>query len=106
MAADLLQQESPQTKMKVIDSNTAAGAQGLIAIAAAEAAAKGMSLDQLIGVVEQAKQKTGGIMLLDTLRYVYRTGRMSKTAARIASMLKIKPINQFLYCRILHILYL
>jgi fatty acid-binding protein DegV len=32
-------------------------------------------------------------MLLDTLRYVYRTGRMSKTTALLASLLRIKPIN-------------
>jgi len=37
---------------------------------------------------------TGGIMLLDTLRYIYRTGRMSKTSARIASLLNIRPINR------------
>ena len=33
-------------------------------------------------------------MMLDTLRYVYRTGRMSKTAARLASLFQIKPINR------------
>ena len=32
--------------------------------------------------------------MLDTLRYVYRTGRMSKTAARLVSLLNIKPINR------------
>ena len=32
-------------------------------------------------------------MFLDTLRYIYRTGRMSKTASRIASIFNIKPIN-------------
>jgi DegV family protein with EDD domain len=33
-------------------------------------------------------------MMLDTLRYVYRTGRMSKLGSRIASLFNIKPINQ------------
>jgi len=28
------------------------------------------------------------------LRYVYRTGRMSKTASRIVSLLNIRPINR------------
>ena len=32
--------------------------------------------------------------MLDTLRYVYRTGRMSKTASRIVSLFNIKPINK------------
>jgi len=30
----------------------------------------------------------------DTIRYVYRTGRMSKLQARIASMFNIKPISR------------
>ncbi|TES88120.1 MAG: DegV family protein, partial [Dehalococcoidia bacterium] len=37
---------------------------------------------------------TRGLMMLDTLRYVYRTGRMSKFASRVAALLNIKPINR------------
>jgi DegV family protein with EDD domain len=40
------------------------------------------------------RDKAGGVMMLDTLRYIYRTGRMSKTAARIVSLFNIKPINK------------
>lgn len=93
LAAGSFQEESPTTTMRVIDSRTCAGAQGLVVLAAAKAAAQGMSLDQVANVAEKAREKTGGIMLLDTLRYVYRTGRMSKTASRIASILNIRPIN-------------
>jgi DegV family protein with EDD domain len=94
LAAEQLQKEEPLINIRVFDSRTAAGAQGLLAIAAANAAATGMKLEQLLEVVEQARPKTGGIMMLDTLRYVYRTGRMSKTAARLVSLLNIKPINR------------
>lgn len=93
LAADLLRKESPQTTIRIFDSKTCAGAQGLIVLAAARAAAQGMNLDQVVDVAEQARQKTNGIMLLDTLRYIYRTGRMSKTASRIAAVLNVKPIN-------------
>ena len=34
-------------------------------------------------------------MYLDTLRYIYRTGRMSKMSARMASLFKIRPISIF-----------
>jgi len=94
MAADLAKKELPQMDIRVIDSKTAAGAQGLLAIAAAKAAAAGLSLDQVVTFITEARPKIGGIMLLDTLRYVYRTGRMSKTAALLASLLQIKPINR------------
>jgi DegV family protein with EDD domain len=94
LAAEQLQKEEPGTNIRVIDSKTAAGAQGLLAITAAKASAAGMNLAEVADVVEKARAKTGGIMMLDTLRYVYRTGRMSKTAARLVSLLNIKPINR------------
>ncbi|NIN33644.1 MAG: hypothetical protein GTO60_00480, partial [Gammaproteobacteria bacterium] len=33
-------------------------------------------------------------MMLDTLRYIYRTGRMTKEDAQQMSMLNIRPINR------------
>jgi DegV family protein with EDD domain len=94
LAAEMAAAESPQTNLRVLDSKTAAGAQGLIVLEAARAAARGMDLDQVAGVAERAKRETRGLMMLDTLRYVYRTGRMSKVSSRIASLLKIRPINR------------
>lgn len=94
LAVDLLKEKSPQAMVRIFDSKTVAGAQGLITLAAAKAAAKGMSLDDVASVAEKARQQTQGVMMLDTLRYVYRTGRMSKMGSRIASMFNIKPINR------------
>jgi len=94
LAADTFRKESPQTTIRILDSRTCAGAQGLIVLAAAKAAEQGMNLDQIASIAEQVRQKTEGFMLLDTLRYIYRTGRMSKTASRIASLLSIRPINR------------
>jgi len=94
LATEMLKKESPQTNLRVFDSKTVAGAQGLIVLEAARAAMQGLSLDQVTDIAEQTRQKTGGIMMLDTLRYVYRTGRMSKLASRVASLFNIKPINR------------
>jgi len=94
LAAEMLQKESPQIKIKVLDSKSAAGAQGLIVLEAAKAAAQGKDIDEIETIVQQTREKTGGIMLWDTLRYVYRTGRMSKVAARLISLLNIKPISR------------
>lgn len=94
LASEMLQKESPQTNLRIFDSKTVAGAQGLIVLAAARAAAQGKSLDDVAGIAEQVRQKTKGIMMLDTLRYVYRTGRMSKFASRMAALFNIKPINR------------
>jgi len=94
LASEMLQKESPQTNLRLFDARTVAGAQGLIVLAAARAAAQGMDLDKVATIAEQVRQKTKGIMMLDTLRYVYRTGRMSKLASRVVSLLNIRPINR------------
>jgi DegV family protein with EDD domain len=94
MAADLLKKEHPEVNLRVIDSKTVASPQGMLAIEAAKAAKKGLNIDQLIEYIGQIRPKIGGLMLLDTLKYVYRTGRYSKTASMIATLLQIKPINR------------
>lgn len=93
IALETIKTEFPDAEIKLINSNTAAGAQGLIVIEAAKASLEGKSIDEISDVTEQARQKTGGIMMWDTIRYVYRTGRMSKTSARLASLFGIKPIS-------------
>ena len=94
LAVELLKEKSPQTTIRVFDSKTVGGAEGLITLVAAKAAAKGMNLDDVAIIAEKARKQTQGIMMLDTLRYVYRTGRMSKMGSRIAAMFNIKPINK------------
>ncbi|MBA7474535.1 MAG: DegV family EDD domain-containing protein [Dehalococcoidia bacterium] len=94
LAVEMLQKESPKTNLRLFDAKTVAGAQGLIVLAAARAAAQGKNLEEVVAIAEKAKEKTKGLMMLDTLRYVYRTGRMSKFASRVAALLNIKPINR------------
>jgi len=93
-AAELFRTESPDTTVRVVDSRACGSTQGLVVLAAARAAAEGRSLDEVASIVGQVRQKTGGLMMLDTLRYIYRTGRMSKVASRIASIFNIRPINR------------
>lgn len=94
LAADIFKSESSQTTIRVSDSRAVAGTQGLVVLAVAKAVAQGFGLDRVASLVQQVRQKTGGVMMLDTLRYVYRTGRMSKLGARLVSLLNIKPINR------------
>ena len=94
IAADLLQEHSPDTTIRILDSRACASTQGLVVLAAARAAAQGKNLDEVANIAEQVRGKTGGLMMLDTLRYVYRTGRMSKAEAEQVSMLNIRPINK------------
>jgi DegV family protein with EDD domain len=84
--------ELPETSIEVVDSQTVTAAEGFIALAAARAAADGNDLAEVFKVAEEVRGSSTFILLVDTIRYVYRTGRIPKIAARAASVLNIKPI--------------
>jgi len=84
--------ELPQTSIEVLDSQTTTAAEGFVALAAARAAAEGKSLAEVIKAAEEMRDKVTFIALLDTIRHVYRTGRIPKVAAQAGAMLSIKPI--------------
>ncbi|GAG84050.1 unnamed protein product [marine sediment metagenome] len=79
--------ELPQTSIEVLDSQTATAAEGFIALAAARAAAEGKSLAEVIKAAEGMRDRVSLLALMDTVRYVYRTGRVPKVAALAGSML-------------------
>lgn len=84
--------ELPDIHIELMDSYTATIAEGLIAMAAARAAEAGKELSDVIKSAEAIKQNIHCYVLLDTIRYVYRSGRIPQIAAHAASMLNIKPI--------------
>ena len=91
-AKEHLKTEFPRTPIEVLDSQTVTAAEGFVALAAARTAEEGKSL---AGVVEAAREMMGKVTflaLLDTIRHVYRTGRIPRIASRAGSMLNIKPI--------------
>jgi DegV family protein with EDD domain len=75
-----------------LDSQTVTAAQGFVALAAARAAAEGKGLAEVVKVAEEMRERATFIILLDTIRHIYRTGRIPKVAAQVGSVLKIKPI--------------
>jgi DegV family protein with EDD domain len=91
-AKGIFKDESPETVIEVLDSGTVAAAEGLIALAAARMAAESRSFDDVVALARKVKERVKFIGLLETIRYVYRTGRMPKLASEIGSMLSIKPV--------------
>jgi DegV family protein with EDD domain len=84
--------ELPQASIEVVDSRTATAAEGFVALAAARAAEAGKSLDEVVKVAKEVREKVYVVALMDTIRYVYRSGRIPKIAAKAGSMLNIKPV--------------
>jgi DegV family protein with EDD domain len=91
-AIELARTELPGVTIEVIDSCSATPSEGMIALAAARAAAEGKDLPEVLRIAEQVKAKVGVVVLLDTLRYVYRSGRIPKMASLIGSALDIRPL--------------
>lgn len=89
------QMEFPGTSVVVMDSLTAAAAEGLIALSAAQAANAGMSLVEVQAIAEKIREKVKVVAYMDTVRHIYRSGRIPKIASVAGSMLKIKPIFTF-----------
>jgi DegV family protein with EDD domain len=92
LAREQAEAEFPQTSIEVVDSQLATAAEGLVALAAAQAARAGKSLAEVVKVAEEIRDKVTFLAFLDTIRYVYRSGRIPKIAAVAGSMLNIKPV--------------
>lgn len=92
LAVERAKNDLLETRIEVIDSETATAAQGLIVLAAARAANSGKSFQEVIDTAKNIKNKVHALVLLDTVRYVYRSGRVPKIAAQAASVLNIRPI--------------
>jgi len=82
-------------RITVFDSRTAAGGFGLVILAAADAAADGGSVEQVISRAERARDSVKVWFAVDTLEFLRRGGRIGAARALIGSTLKIKPILTF-----------
>ncbi len=82
----------PERRIHIIDSNTASMGIGLLALLAAEKAASGMSAEQVVAQVNGRLDKVNLYVVLETLEYLKRGGRISPARAAIGSVLSVKPI--------------
>jgi DegV family protein with EDD domain len=79
-------------RVHVVDSATACGGEGFCVLAAAAAARRGDSAEQVAEHVRQARQDLRMYFAIDTLEYLRRGGRIGGAQAWLGSALKIKPI--------------
>ena len=82
----------PDVVIEILDCTTAAAGQGLVALAAARAAASGKDLDEVIKIASKIMERVNLFATLDTLHYLVKSGRVPQAAALVNSLLKIKPV--------------
>jgi fatty acid kinase fatty acid binding subunit len=80
-------------KISVIDSYTAYMGEGLMIIDGARAAEKGATHDEIVSMIENVmRPKMQILLLVDTLEYLARGGRIGGAQALLGGLLNIKPI--------------
>ena len=76
----------------VYDSRQLSLGTGFLVERAAQAARAGMSVAEILPLLEEQIKRTHVFAALDTLEYLRRSGRMNGALAGIGSLLKIKPL--------------
>ncbi len=76
----------------VVDSQSVAIGTGVLAQYAVNLAQQGMGAEEIAQVLTQQREKVCVVALLDTLEYLKKGGRISKTVAFAGGVLNIKPV--------------
>ena len=90
-SACIAAEEFPQ-KVFVVDSENAALGEGILVQRAAQLVDQGLEAPEIAQRLEDEKKDIRLIALLDTLEYLKRGGRISKSVAAIGGLLSIKPV--------------
>ena len=91
-ARELAKTELPGITIELLDSETATPSEGFVALAAARATAEGKDLAEVASTARKVKEQVNALILLDTIRHVYRSGRIPKVASQVGSILNIRPV--------------
>ena len=75
----------------IFDSRQLSLGTGFQVLAAAQAAAEGHSLNEILSMLEEQIRRTHVFAALDTLEYLKRSGRMNFAISALGTFLQIKP---------------
>lgn len=92
MAAQQLEEEFPDSTIKLIDSLGAGLGEGLLALRAAKCRQNGMSLQETTDRLITLRDNLYQVFIVDDLMHLKRTGRLSNVGALFGTMLGIKPL--------------
>ena len=91
-AAAQLREERPDLRIEVLDTHQIATAEGIVAVRAAEAAARGAPVDEVLAGAQALAPKGRILVTVETLEYLQRGGRIGRARALLGSLLRIRPI--------------
>jgi DegV family protein with EDD domain len=77
-------------KVEVYDSEQVSLGLGFQVLASAQAAQAGMDLPSILNVAEECKARVRSIIMIDTLQYLHKSGRVGWLGAGIGNLLSIR----------------
>lgn len=82
-------------RIEVVDSLSVSFGLSFLAQAAARAASAGASVDEIRAIADRMIPRLRILVVLDTLEYVRRGGRIGRARAFLGAVLRVKPILSF-----------
>ena len=92
LAKNMFEEEYPNKKVTVIDTETGSIGQGLLIVKAAQLAEEGKSLDEIVNIIESIKKDVVFYGSLETLENVIKGGRINALAGKLINALNFKVI--------------
>lgn len=92
MAAEAIKESFPDAEIYMVDSTLASIGYGILAQYAADMRDNGATPQECVAWLEENKPRMHAYYTTDDLKYLYRSGRVSKTSAMLANALNICPI--------------
>ena len=82
----------PEREIHIVDSMSVSMAEGILCELAARLAAEGTSAPEIVATLRDRIEDIKVMVVLDTLEYLKKGGRISGTQAAIGTLLSVKPI--------------
>ena len=90
LGVQLAQEDMPEKKVHVFDSESASAGETYIALMIHDLIAAGKSFEQIVETVEEKIRSMHTLFVLDSLDNLVKNGRISKTVALLANVLSIR----------------
>ena len=90
LGVQLAQEDMPEKKVHVIDSESASAGETYIALMIHDLIAAGKSFEQIVELVEEKIRSMHTLFVLDSLDNLVKNGRISRTVALLANVLSIR----------------
>ncbi len=87
-----LRLQYPDRRLEIVDTLSGAGGEGLMVYYAQKMQREGKSMDEIIAWIEKNKCNAHHIFIVDDLKNLKHSGRISTIAALLGMVLQLKPI--------------